>query len=76
MSNLIRTTVQIRDTQHEALSQLSEPGKSFSFLVREAIDKYLVEKSIDSIDDALERLNDYEHRMKDILQGLKGDCKV
>ena len=76
MSNLIRTTVQIRDTQHEALSQLSGPGKSFSFLVREAIDKYLVEKSIDSIDDALERLNDYEHRMKDILQDLKGDCKV
>ena len=72
MSNLIRTTVQIRDTQHEALSQLSEPGKSFSFLVREAIDKYLVEKSIDSIDDALERLNDYEHRMKNILQDLKG----
>jgi len=76
MSNLIRTTVQIRDTQHEALSQLSGPGKSFSFLVREAIDKYLVEKSIDSIDDALKRLNDYEHRMKDILQDLKGDCKV
>ena len=76
MSNLIRTTVQIRDTQHEALSQLSGPGKSFSFLVREAIDKYLVEKSIDSIDDTLERLNDYEHRMKDILQDLKGDCKV
>tara|TARA_R100001015_G_C4587058_1_gene142889 strand:+ start:195 stop:413 length:219 start_codon:yes stop_codon:yes gene_type:complete len=72
MSNLIRTTVQIRDTQHEALSQLSRPGKSFSFLVREAIDKYLVEKSIDSIDDTLERLNDYEHRMKNILQDLKG----
>jgi len=72
MSNLIRTTVQIRDTQHEALSQLSGPGKSFSFLVREAIDKYLVEKSIDSIDDTLERLNDYEHRMKNILQDLKG----
>ena len=76
MSNLIRTTVQIRDTQHEALSKLSGPGKSFSFLVREAIDNYLIEKSTDSIDDVMKKLNDYEHEMKAMLQDLRGKCKV
>ena len=76
MSNLIRTTVQIRDTQHEALSQLSGPGKSFSSLVREAIDNYLVEKSTDSIDDVMKKLNDYEHEMKAMIRDLKNECKV
>ena len=76
MSNLIRTTVQIRDTQHEALLQLSGPGKSFSFLVREAIDNYLMEKSTDSIDDVMKKLNDYEHEMKAMFEDLKGKCKV
>ena len=76
MSNLIRTTVQIRDTQHEALSQLSGPGKSFSFLVREAIDNYLMEKSTDSIDEVMKKLNDYEDEMKSMLENIKAKSKV
>jgi len=45
-------------------------------LVREAIDNYLIEKSTDSIDDVMKKLNDYEHEMKAMLEDLKGECKV
>ena len=38
---LIRTTVQLRTSQHKALESLSGPGKSISHLVRTAIDIYL-----------------------------------
>ena len=76
MSNLVRTTVQIRDTQHEALLHLSGPGKSFSFLVREAIDNYLMEKSTDSIDEIMKKLNDYEEEMKSMLENIKAKSKV
>ena len=38
---LIRTTVQLRPSQHKALESLSGPGKSISHLVRTAVDIYL-----------------------------------
>ena len=38
---LIRTTVQLKTSQHKALENLSGPGKSISNLVRTAIDLYL-----------------------------------
>ena len=38
---LIRTTVQLRTSQHKALESLSGPGKSISHLVRTAVDIYL-----------------------------------
>ena len=38
---LIRTTVQLKTSQHKALESLSGPGKSISHLVRTAIDIYL-----------------------------------
>ena len=75
-TNLVRTTVQIRDTQHETLLQLSGPGKSFSFLVREAIDNYLMKKSTDSIDEVMKKLNDYEDEMKSMLENIKAKSKV
>ena len=38
---LIRTTVQLRTSQHKAMKVLADHGKSISHLVRTAIDIYL-----------------------------------
>ena len=69
---LVRTTVQLRSSQHKALENLSGPGKSISALVRTALDKYLdpyYEQSYENqkLDKMLEEA---ESRMEKLSEGV------
>ena len=84
---LIRTTVQLRTSQHKALESLSGPGKSISNLVRTAIDLYLEpiyeqaheDQKMDRMLSEMERLNEKldqrEISMNDIFNDLKPTAK-
>ena len=84
---LIRTTVQLRTSQHKALESLSGPGKSISNLVRTAIDLYLEpiyeqaheDEKMDRMLSEMERLNEKldqrEISMNDIFDDLKPTAK-
>ena len=87
---LIRTTVQLRPSQHKTLENLSGPGKSISNLVRTAIDTYLEpiyeqayedEKmdrmltELEQAEDRLEKLNEKAILMEDIFDDLKPTVK-
>ena len=84
---LIRTTVQLRTSQHKALESLSGPGKSISYLVRTAIDLYLEpiyeqaheDEKMDRMLSEMERLNEKldqrEISMNDIFDDLKPTAK-
>ena len=87
---LIRTTVQLRPSQHKTLESLSGPGKSISHLVRTAIDTYLEpiyeqayedEKmdrmltELEQAEDRLEKLNEKAILMEDIFDDLKPTAK-
>ena len=84
---LIRTTVQLRTSQHKALESLSGPGKSISNLVRTAIDLYLEpiyeqayeDEKMDRMLSEMERLNEKldqkEISMNDIFDDLKPTVK-
>ena len=87
---LIRTTVQLRTSQHKTLENLSGPGKSISHLVRTAIDLYLEpiyeqayedEKmdrmltELEQAEDRLEKLNEKAILMEDIFDDLKPTAK-
>ena len=84
---LIRTTVQLRTSQHKALESLSGPGKSISNLVRTAIDLYLEpiyeqaheDQKMDRMLSEMERLNEKldqrEISMNDIFDDLKPTVK-
>jgi len=83
---LIRTTVQIRTSQHKALENLSGPGKSMSHLVRTAIDIYLeplyeqahedqkMERMIADLEEAKDKMEKLDQRatsIEDIFDNLK-----
>ena len=83
---LIRTTVQLRTSQHKALENLSGPGKSISHLVRTAIDIYLeplyeqahedqkMDRMIADLEEAqdkMEKLNERAMSIEDIFDDLK-----
>ena len=80
---LIRTTVQLRTSQHKALESLSGPGKSISHLVRTAIDTYLepmyeqahedqkLDKMLEEAESRMEKLNEGVTEMEDIFADLK-----
>ena len=80
---LIRTTVQLRTSQHKALENLSGPGKSISHLVRTAIDEYLepyyeqsyenqkLDRLIEEAQDKIEKLNERATSIEDIFDDLK-----
>ena len=87
---LIRTTVQLRTSQHKTLESLSGPGKSISHLVRTAIDIYLEpiyeqayedEKmdrmltELEQAEDRLEKLNEKAILMEDIFDDLNTTAK-
>ena len=80
---LIRTTVQLRTSQHKALESLSGPGKSISHLVRTAIDLYLEpiyeqaheDEKMDRMLSEMERLNEKAILMEDIFDDLKPTAK-
>ena len=84
---LIRTTVQLRTSQHKALESLSGPGKSISHLVRTAIDIYLEpiyeqaheDQKMDRMLSEMERLNEKldqrEISINDIFDDLKTTAK-
>ena len=70
---LIRTTVQIRTSQHKALESLSGPGKSISHLVRTAIDTYLEPiyeqaHEDEKMDKYFSGLEEAENRMKELYE--------
>ena len=70
---LIRTTVQLRTSQHKALESLSGPGKSISHLVRTAVDIYLepiYEQAHEDqkMDRMLAELEEAENRMEKLDQ--------
>ena len=72
---LIRTTVQLRTSQHKALESLSGPGKSISHLVRTAIDIYLepiYEQAHEDqkMDRMLSELEQAENRMEELNEKL------
>ena len=72
---LIRTTVQLRTSQHKALESLSGPGKSISHLVRTAIDTYLepiYEQAYEDekMDRMLSELEQAENRMEELNEKL------
>ena len=72
---LIRTTVQLRTSQHKALENLSGPGKSISHLVRTAIDIYLeplYEQAHEDqkMDRMLSELEQAENRMEELNEKL------
>ena len=72
---LIRTTVQLRTSQHKALESLSGPGKSISHLVRTAIDIYLEPiyeqaHEDEKMDKFLSELEEAENRMEELHEKL------
>ena len=83
---LIRTTVQLRTSQHKALENLSGPGKSISHLVRTAVDIYLeplyeqahedqkmnrMIADLEEAKDKMEELNERATSIEDIFDNLK-----
>jgi Arc/MetJ-type ribon-helix-helix transcriptional regulator len=83
---LVRTTVQLRSSQHKALENLSGPGKSISHLVRTAVDTYLepiyeqahedqkMDKFLNELEQAenkMEQLNEKAISIEDIFDDLK-----
>ena len=80
---LIRTTVQLSPHQHQALENLSAPGKSISGLVRTAIDEYLepyyeqnyenqkLDRMIEEAQDKIDKLNERAMSIEDIFDDLK-----
>ena len=80
---LIRTTVQLSPHQHQALENLSAPGKSISALVRTAIDEYLepyyeqsyenqkLDRLIEEAQDKIDKLNEKAMSIEDIFDDLK-----
>jgi len=83
---LVRTTVQLRSSQHKALENLSGPGKSISHLVRTAVDIYLepiyeqahedqkMDKFLSELEQAenkMEQLNEKAISIEDIFDDLK-----
>ena len=83
---LVRTTVQLRSSQHKALESLSGPGKSISHLVRTAVDIYLepiyeqahedqkMDKFLSELEQAenkMEQLNEKAISIEDIFDDLK-----
>ena len=83
---LIRTTVQLRTSQHKALENLSGPGKSISHLVRTAIDIYLeplyeqahedqkIDRMIADLEEAKDKMEKLDQRatsIEDIFDNLK-----
>ena len=83
---LIRTTVQLRTSQHKALENLSGPGKSISHLVRTAIDVYLeplyeqahedqkMDRMIADLEEAKDKMEKLDQRatsIEDIFDNLK-----
>ena len=80
---LIRTTVQLRTSQHKALENLSGPGKSISALVRTAIDEYLepyyeqnyenqkTDRMIEEAQDKLDKLNERAMSIEDIFDNFQ-----
>ena len=84
---LVRTTVQLRSSQHKALENLSAPGKSISHLVRTAVDIYLepiyeqahedqkLDKMLDEAESRMEKLNEGVTAMEDIFADLKNNAK-
>ena len=87
---LIRTTVQLRTSQHKVLESLSGPGKSISHLVRTAVDMYLepiyeqahedqkmdrMLTELEQAEDRLEKLNEKAKLMEDIFDDLKPTAK-
>jgi len=83
---LVRTTVQLRSSQHKALENLSGPGKSISHLVRTAVDTYLepiyeqahedqkMDKFLSELEQAenkMEQLNEKVVSIEDIFDDLK-----
>ena len=83
---LVRTTVQLRSSQHKALESLSRPGKSISHLVRTAVDIYLepiyeqahedqkMDKFLSELEQAenkMEQLNEKAISIEDIFDDLK-----
>ena len=83
---LIRTTVQLRTSQHKALENLSGPGKSISHLVRTAIDIYLeplyeqahedqkMDRMIADLEEAKDKMEKLDQRatsIEDIFDDLK-----
>jgi len=83
---LVRTTVQLRSSQHKALENLSGPGKSISHLVRTAVDTYLepiyeqahedqkMDKFLSELEQAenkMEQLNEKAISIEDIFDDLK-----
>jgi len=84
---LIRTTVQLRTSQHKALESLSGPGKSISHLVRTAIDTYLEPiyeqaHEDEKMDKYFNGLEEAENRMKELyekattVEGILDDFKI
>ena len=72
---LIRTTVQLRTSQHKVLESLSGPGKSISHLVRTAVDMYLepiYEQAHEDqkMDRMLSELEQAENRMEELNEKL------
>ncbi len=84
---LVRTTVQLRSSQHKTLESLSGPGKSISHLVRTAVDIYLepiyeqahedqkLDKMLDEAESRMEKLNEGVTAMEDIFADLKNNAK-
>jgi len=80
---LVRTTVQLRSSQHKTLESLSGPGKSISHLVRTAVDVYLepiyeqahedqkLDKMLEEAESRMEKLNEGVTQMEDIFADLK-----
>jgi len=83
---LVRTTVQLRSSQHKTLESLSGPGKSISHLVRTAVDIYLepiyeqahedqkMDKFLSELEQAenkMEQLNEKVVSIEDIFDDLK-----
>ena len=84
---LIRTTVQLRTSQHKALENLSGPGKSISHLVRTAIDEYLepyyeqsyenqkLDRMIEEAQDKIDKLNERAMSIEDIFDNFPTTAK-
>lgn len=87
---LVRTTVQLRSSQHKALENLSGPGKSISHLVRTAVDIYLepiyeqahedqkMDKFLSELEQAenrMEQLNEKAISIEDIFDDFKATAK-
>ena len=80
---LIRTTIQLRSSQHKALEKLSGPGKSISKLIRTAVDIYLepiheqahedqkLDRMLEEAKDQIGKLQEDAYEMRDIFEDLK-----